>query len=217
MELISLPVNLENQQSMEAYMKNQFSFLGLKAPQRQVACREVIKESQQLATPYLLEMIGAYYALREREYQYLAIDLAIANVKRLSKNQALELAAFVSQKAWWDSVDAWRKFFGLRINYFPDELQEMYHHFHSSDDFWMRRVAINLQLMQKEKTDLVLLTKAILKDQETDEFFIQKAIGWSLRQYSKTDPQWVLSFLKDHQLSPLASREATKHLNEGKL
>lgn len=212
MKLISLPVNEENQQPMSAYMKNQFPFLGLKAPQRQAACRDVMRASQQMPTEDVMELIRAYYDLTEREYQYLAIDLAIANVKRFSKNQTVALADYVSQKAWWDSVDAWRKFFGLRIKYFPDELQEMYHHFHSSDDFWMRRVAINLQLMQKDETDLILLSKAILKDQETDEFFIQKAIGWSLRQYSKTDPQWVISFLKEHQLSPLAVREATKHL-----
>ncbi|WP_314063667.1 DNA alkylation repair protein [uncultured Vagococcus sp.] len=212
MELISLPVNLDNQRPMAAYMKNRFVFLGLKAPQRQAICQDVLKASKQMPTEELMELIGAYYNLREREYQYLAIDLAIANVKRFSKSQTVALAEYVSQKAWWDSVDAWRKFFGLRIKYFPDELQEMYHHFHSSDDFWMRRVAINLQLMQKDETDLVLLTKAILKDQETDEFFIQKAIGWSLRQYSKTDPQWVRQFLEDYQLSPLAVREATKHL-----
>lgn len=212
MELISLPVNLENQQPMAAYMKNRFAFLGLKAPQRQAACKSVLNASKQMPTEELMELIGAYYNLREREYQYLAIDLAIANVKRFSKSQTVALAEYVSQKAWWDSVDAWRKFFGLRIKYFPDELQEMYHHFHSSEDFWMRRVAINLQLMQKDETDLVLLTKAILKDRETDEFFIQKAIGWSLRQYSKTNPQWVRQFLEDYQLSPLAVREATKHL-----
>lgn len=213
MELVSLPVNRENQQPMAAYMKNHFSFLGLKAPQRQAACREVIKASKELPITEVMATVGAYYGLVEREYQYLAIDLATANVKRFSKNEMLELANFVSQKAWWDSVDAWRKFYGLRIKYFPEELQELYHHFHSSEDFWLRRVAINLQLMQKEETDLVLLTKAILKDQETDEFFIQKAIGWSLRQYSKTDPEWVKGFLTDHQLSPLAVREATKHLN----
>lgn len=212
MELISLPVNLENQQPMAAYMKNRFAFLGLKAPQRQAACKSVLNASKQMPTEELMELIGAYYNLREREYQYLAIDLAIANVKRFGKSQTVALAEYVSQKAWWDSVDAWRKFFGLRIKYFPDELQEMYHHFHSSEDFWMRRVAINLQLMQKDETDLVLLTKAILKDRETDEFFIQKAIGWSLRQYSKTNPQWVRQFLEDYQLSPLAVREATKHL-----
>lgn len=212
MELISLPVNQENQEPMAAYMKHRFAFLGLKAPERQKLCKGELQKSKTLSTDKVLAMIDAYYHLEEREYQYLAIDLAIANVKRFSKNDSLGLAEYVSQKAWWDSVDAWRKFFGLRIKYFPEELQEMYHHFHSNDDFWMRRVAINLQLMQKEETDLVLLTKAILKDQDTDEFFIQKAIGWSLRQYSKTDPQWVVQFLNEHQLSPLAVREARKHL-----
>lgn len=213
MELITLPVNLDNQMQMAAYMKNRFPFLGLQAPQRKAACKEVIKMSKRVPTSEVMIAIGDYYGLPEREYQYLAIDLAVANVERFSSYEMRELADYVSQKAWWDSVDAWRKVFGLRIKLFPEELQEIYHHFHSSEDFWMRRVAINLQLMQKEKTDLMLMEKAILKDRETDEFFIQKAIGWTLRQYSKTDPNWVKAFLAEHQLSPLAVREASKHLD----
>ncbi len=80
---------------------------------------------------------------------------------------------------------------------------------------WERRTSINLQLMEKENTDIAMLTKSILLDQTTDEFFIQKAIGWSLRQYGKTNPEWVFAFLSGHQLSSLAVKEATKHLANG--
>lgn len=119
---------------------------------------------------------------------------------------------FVTQKSWWDLVDSWRTLFGKYIQLHPDEKVQVFEQFYQSTNIWERRVAINLQLMEKENTDTDLLTKAILADSETDEFFIQKAIGWSLRQYSKTNPEWVKQFLEAHKLSNLAVREAQKYL-----
>ena len=84
--------------------------------------------------------------------------------------------------------------------------------FFGEKDFWHRRIAINLQLLYKDRTDTELLKKAIIYDKTTDEFFIQKAIGWSLRQHSKTDPQWVQELITTMELSPLAVREGSKYL-----
>ena len=78
----------------------------------------------------------------------------------------------------------------------------------------MRRLSIILQLSEKENTDEEMLTKSILHDLETDEFFIQKAIGWSLRQYSKTNPDWVEAFISEVELSPLAKREGLKQIQK---
>lgn len=212
MKFEKLPVNSVNQQPMMAYMKNKFPFLGLKAPQRKDLTKELIRQSRDLSEADLLKLIDTYYQADEREYQYVAIDLGIANVKRLSFTSVLALVPYVSMKSWWDSVDAWRKFFGLRIRHYPEELVKIFNVFYQSNDFWQRRVGINLQLLQREQTDLILLEKAILQDRQTDEFFIQKAIGWSLREYSKTDATWVKTFFQRHQLSPLAVREGSKHL-----
>lgn len=78
----------------------------------------------------------------------------------------------------------------------------------------INRHSITLQLMSKSATDRRLLTAAIARDRETDEFFIQKAIGWALRQYSKTDSAWVAAFIEQNQLSALATREAAKYLTK---
>lgn len=92
------------------------------------------------------------------------------------------------------------------------ELPTIFELFYGAENFWNRRVALNLQLMLKEKTNQDLLKKAIIYDRTTEEFFIQKAIGWSLRQYSKTNPQWVAELMKELVLSPLAQREGSKYL-----
>jgi 3-methyladenine DNA glycosylase AlkD len=95
----------------------------------------------------------------------------------------------------------------------PDALQPVFAMFAEHENMWMRRVAITLQLGSKAQTNTELLARAIEYDLATDEFFIQKAIGWALRQYSKTDAMWVRDFLVSQpQLSHLAVREGSKYL-----
>jgi 3-methyladenine DNA glycosylase AlkD len=81
-------------------------------------------------------------------------------------------------------------------------------------DFWVRRAAIDHQLGFKQATDKALLKAIILKNLGSREFFINKAIGWSLRDYARTDPNWVSALLLENRekLAPLSFREAAKHL-----
>ncbi|MEI5990174.1 hypothetical protein A5881_001667 [Enterococcus termitis] len=212
MDKVVFPENKEKAEQMAAYMKNLFPFAGVTAPERAVLEKELLKASKKLPFDELFELVSLYYHKSEREYQYLAIDLAITNVKRFSFAEVLCFKPFVIDKAWWDSVDSWRKFFGLWGFHHLAEMPQLFEAFFGEEDFWHRRVAINLQLLYKEKTNTVLLKKAIIYDKTTDEFFIQKAIGWSLRQYSKTDPEWVQTLIKTTELSPLAVREGSKYL-----
>ncbi|WP_207695224.1 hypothetical protein DOK67_0001235 [Enterococcus sp. DIV0212c] len=212
MDKVVFPKNEEKAEQMAAYMKNLFPFAGVAAPERAVVEKELLKASKKLPFDVLFELVDFYYHKPEREYQYLAIDLATVNVKRFSFEEMLRFKPFVIEKAWWDSVDAWRKFFGLWGHDHLDEMPQLFEAFFGEEDFWHRRIAINLQLLYKEKTNLVLLKKAIIYDKTTDEFFIQKAIGWSLRQYSKTDSKWVQKLIKETELSRLAVREGSKYL-----
>ncbi|MCH5461565.1 DNA alkylation repair protein [Lactobacillus sp. LC28-10] len=197
---------------MARYMRNQFPFTGLKTPERKRQSKELMTASKKIAIPELLTGIVLLFQREEREYQYVAIDLMVANVKRLTFADIQELAKLVTQKSWWDTVDALRKAFGDYIRLYPNEKRQVFELFNGADNFWLRRVAITLQLMEKEKTDTKMLTEAILPDIDTPEFFIQKAIGWALRNYSKVDPQWVGKFMASHQLTRLATREGSKYL-----
>ncbi|EOH97137.1 DNA alkylation repair protein [Enterococcus haemoperoxidus ATCC BAA-382] len=212
MNKVVFPKNKEKAEQMAAYMKNLFPFAGVTAPERAVLEKELLKESKKLPFIELFDLISFYYHKPEREYQYLAIDLATVNVKRFSLEEVLHFKPFVIDKAWWDSVDSWRKFFGLWGFQNLEEMPQLFEAFFGEKDFWHRRIAINLQLLYKEKTNTVLLKKAIIYDKTTDEFFIQKSIGWSLRQYSKTDHLWVQTLIKTTELSPLAVREGSKYL-----
>ncbi|KRN11086.1 DNA alkylation repair protein [Liquorilactobacillus mali] len=198
---------------MAAYMKNKFFFVGVKTPERKRQSKELLKVSKKMPLKELIQVIDELYQRSEREYQYVAIDISFANVKRFSFTEMKFLTQYVTQKAWWDSVDAWRKVFGKYVQLYPDEKRRLFELFYKQDNFWMRRISILLQLLEKETMDKELLTLAILYDQHTDEFFIQKAIGWALRNYSKFDSAWVKNFIEEYPLHKLATREASIYLN----
>ena len=84
----------------------------------------------------------------------------------------------------------------------------------TDEDFWVRRIAIDHQLCRKERTNTELLEKILVNNFGSSEFFINKAIGWSLRDYSKTNPDWVRNFVETHKdkMAKLSIREASKYL-----
>lgn len=204
--------NPDNAAPMAAYMRDQFVFLGLKSQARKAQEKPLIAESKRADTETVLEWVNTLYAREEREYQYVAIDLAVANAKRLNLKQLHGLIDLIQQKAWWDSVDAWRKVYDVYLKRHQEDKAEIFSWFYGQPDFWLRRLAITLQLLEKETLDTKMLTRAIEYDIETDEFFIQKAIGWALRGYSKFRPDWVREFIEAHELSALAVREGSKYL-----
>ncbi|MGO2963547.1 MAG: DNA alkylation repair protein [Carnobacterium maltaromaticum] len=208
-----LPENKDNRQAMEAYMKNRFIFKGIKAPERRLLEKELLKESQKWPMERVLKEIESYYQEEAREYQYIAADLLLKNYKRMSYPELKSLFPLINQKAWWDTVDVLRSSFSKWCLLNPAYFHEIFTYFTRSESFWDRRVALNLQLGFKEQTDQAYLKQSILQDLATDEFFIQKAIGWALRDYSKTNPEWVTKFITENSgLSTLAVREGSKYI-----
>ena len=116
--------------------------------------------------------------------------------------------------AWWDLVDGVaHRIFDLLRTHRP-ELERVLRSWSEDPDLWIRRSAIIAQLGAKTATDSELLAAVIEPSLADREFFIRKAIGWALREYSKTDPAWVRQFVERHEaaLSPLSRREALRNL-----
>lgn len=204
-----LPTHVENQAAMAKYMRNQFEFLGVRSPERRRLTRPIIRESRQLNLPTLQTWLSYYYQQPYREYQYVAIDLAFANVKRLTPDQYAWCREQTTNQAWWDSVDAWRKVLATYI-FEHDALQTLGSDLLNAPDVWLRRVSLTLQLGRKVATNQAYLRQAIQLNATDHEFFIQKAIGWALRDYAKTNAGWVQWVLTTVPVSDLAQREALK-------
>lgn len=148
-----------------------------------------------------------------REHQYLAIDYLVVMEPFLAAIDLAKIEQLVITKAWWDSVDALSEVVRKLVRRLPALKAEMLR-WSLEENLWLRRVAILHQLLQKEQMDRPLLEEVLVNNLGSSEFFINKAIGWSLRDYGKTNPQWVQDFLLRYQtsLAPLTIREASKYL-----
>ena len=131
----------------------------------------------------------------------------------LTKDDLPKLERLVVTKSWWDTVDILDRVVGSLVADYP-ELEEVLLKWSLSDNIWLRRVAIDHQLLRKEKTNVQLMEKILLNNMDQTEFFINKAIGWALRDYSKTNPEWVASFIEKNKerMAELSIKEASKYL-----
>ncbi|MBC2131587.1 DNA alkylation repair protein [Listeria innocua] len=198
---------------MEAYMKNQFPFLGIRATERKKLVADFLRENGM--PDDLLELVVELFAEEERELQYAAIDL----LSRYGKKQASEAIEIYEQlvttKSWWDTVDGLAgTVVSNHFKLYPDLIPIYNEAWINGDNIWLARTAILFQLKYKEETNAELLFANCEKWLGSKEFFIQKAIGWALRQYAKVDSEAVRVFINSHTLAPLSRREALKHIGE---
>ena len=115
--------------------------------------------------------------------------------------------------SWWDSVDVVAKYLlGDYLQQFPNETYEVIERFSNSNNMWLNRSAIIFQLSYKEKTNFDLLKSECEKHKESKEFFIQKAIGWALRDYSRFNPNGVAEYVNSTNLKSLSQREALRNI-----
>ena len=121
----------------------------------------------------------------------------------------------ITTNSWWDSVDFIAKhILGNYLFQFPDEIEKVVTECSSSENMWLNRSAILFQLGYKNQTDAKRLFDICLQHKSSSEFFIQKAIGWALREYSKANPDEVVSFVAKADLKPLSQKEALKRINK---
>jgi 3-methyladenine DNA glycosylase AlkD len=120
----------------------------------------------------------------------------------------------ITTKSWWDTVDSFAGgTVGVHFKRYPAVKKKRLPRWRKSKDIWLRRTAILFQLNYREETDFDLLCEIINENLGSKEFFINKAIGWALRQYARTNPKAVRKFVKEtKELSPLSRSEAMKHL-----
>lgn len=202
---------------MQAYMRNQFEFLGVKTPVRRLKTFGLV-QTQQADAASLLRTACLLWSCPEREYQYVAVDLLGRHVRRLAPTHLHALFRLVQAKPWWDTVDALAStVIGKVVLYAREENPEIQVEMDKalrSSNLWVRRVAILHQLGWRDQTDSKRLFKYALACGHEKEFFIRKAIGWALRDYARYDPKAVGVFLRLNRdkLSTLTLREAAKHL-----
>ena len=201
----------------QAYMKSEMPFLGVTVPQ----CRRIagaVFEANPLpdAGAWEAAVLDLWRTASHREERYAAVELLL--FKRYSRWLEPERAPLIEELvvtgAWWDYVDAIAgRGMGAMLAAHPRPVKPLLREWAEDDDVWKRRTAILAQLRARRETDRQLLADVIRPSIAHPEFFLRKGIGWALREFSKTDPDWVVAFVESHAgLSSLSRREALKYL-----
>ncbi len=204
--------NEDNAIKMSKYMRDQFKFYGIPTPTRKSLYKDLLKEEK---GKKIIDwnFLDKCYEDDYREFQYLALDYIENMQKFLNYDDVPKLYKYIKSKQWWDTIDGFDRIVG-NIAFKDDRINDLMLKWSKDEDFWLRRIAIDHQLGRKEKTNTKLLEQILLNNFESDEFFINKAIGWSLRDYSKTNPDWVKDFLSkyENKMDKVSLKEAYKYI-----
>ena len=196
----------------QAYMKSAMPFYGVSMPRVRALTREVARRYSPDLDTVEASSREIWDAATHREERHAALALTGLPVAK----GRLQLVPLHEQQVrtgqWWDFTDEIAHRIADLLDAHPAEAAAQVKAWARADTFWLRRLAILSQLQRKQRTDTALLTEVIEVNAADTEFFIRKAIGWALRNYAFTDPDWVRRFVDAHELSPLSQREACKHL-----
>ena len=206
--------NDDNAFHMKAYMRDQFEFFGIKTKERRDLLKAIYREHQQDIDSNIRTIAFDLYQQPQRELHHCGMELfqKILKKKYLESDIALTEKLIITN-SWWDTVDFIAKqILGVYLLQFPEATETVISKFSNSDNMWLQRCSIIFQLGYKKETNETLLFKQCLAHKHSEEFFIQKAIGWALREYGKTNPQSVLNFVNSADLKPLSTKEAIRNI-----
>jgi 3-methyladenine DNA glycosylase AlkD len=209
--------NAEYALQMKAYMRNQYDFFGLKAEKQRETNRIFLKEAGLPAITDLPLLIHQLWDQPEREMQFFGMLLLDKYKNKVDEDFIQVYEFMISTKSWWDTVDyIAANLVGAHFKHFPHLIPVYTEKWMKSGNLWLQRSALLFQLKYRNSTDTNLMFSLIKQLSGEKDFFIRKAIGWALRQYSKTDPEAVIFFVETHALSGLSQKEAMKVINRKK-
>lgn len=203
-------------EQQRAYMRHQFEYCGLGAPQWMALAKEIFAKQGVFTGKDLEAFVRLCFAQEYREVQYVGIEMMQRMIGQQQKSWIRVLEKTITTNSWWDTVDWLAKLTGMHLKKYPELQHECAYKWIASDNMWLQRVAIIHQLMYKKETDEKLLFAMIDRVADSKEFFLRKACGWALRQHAKVFPNQVRAYLKKRTLSGLTVREAMKELNRQK-
>lgn len=199
--------------AQKQYMKNKFEFYGIKSPLRRELQKPFLIQKYLPPKTELEAIVHKLWLKSQRELHYFTQELVRKYITQFKKEDIVLFEFMIVNKSWWDTIDFISvNLVGVYFQKFPEQIEFYVDKWLKSGNIWLQRTAILFQLKYKQQLDTELLAIIINKLLSSNEFFINKAIGWILREYGKTNPIWVKEFVQITTLSNLSKREATKLL-----
>jgi 3-methyladenine DNA glycosylase AlkD len=197
--------------AMEKYMLGKFRFLGIKSPERKQLVRQFLQNHGYPDAAHLEAFVKQLWQTPGRELQYAAMEIASRKVFLKHPERIMLIEWMITHESWWDTVDfIASNMAGVWFKQHPEQILPVTGKWMASGNIWLQRACLLFQLKYRHLTDFALLSSFIEQLASEKEFFIRKAIGWALREYSKSEPAVVMQFVETHTLSPLSQREALK-------
>tara|TARA_B100001057_G_scaffold15206_1_gene14413 strand:+ start:3234 stop:3911 length:678 start_codon:yes stop_codon:yes gene_type:complete len=197
----------------EKYMRNNFRFFGLTANQRRTIQNPFVKSILDFDEKKFNEFIIALWNKEHRDFQYFSQELVYFNHYNFKCKDINIFEYMIINKSWWDTIDfVSPKILGKYFEIYPKKIEKTIQKWLNSNNIWLQRSCLLFQLKYKNKLNKLLLEKIINSLRNSNEFFINKAIGWILREYGKTNKNWVINFIKETELNKLSVREGLKYL-----
>lgn len=202
---------------MKNYMRSKFEYYGIKAPVRDSIIASFLKGNPAKSIENHAQAICYCWEQPQREWQYTGM-LIFSKFAAKADDRYLEIAEYmIIKKSWWDTVDfIASNIVGAYLKKNPGQIETWINRWMNSENMWLQRVCLLFQLKYGSNTDTELLFSLCKQLAGHQDFFIRKAIGWALRQYSKTNPAEVITFVNSHKLSPLSVKEAMKVIERKK-
>jgi len=198
---------------MKAYFRGQFEFFGIRSPERRRLIHEHHGDADHFAFDQIKRCVTLLWREPEREMQHTAMELLHHHQRSLTLDDLPLVREMITSRPWWDTVDFIAcKILGALLARHPEREAAIAREMSRGDHLWLIRSSVIFQLGRRKRTDERLLSEMILRQADHPDFFIRKAIGWALRDYAKTAPDWVASFVKGNRLSPLSVREALRNI-----
>ncbi len=195
----------------KAYMRDQFEYFGLKTPLRREVQKPFLAKDFLPPKDELESIVKTLWSKPERDYHLFAQELVGKYVKQFKKEDITLFEFMVLNNSWWDTVDFISvKLMGAYFKMYPEQRGIYVQKWIASNNIWLQRSALLFQLKYKKDLDTKLLSNTINSLLGSKEFFINKAIGWVLRDYSRINPEWVLGFANKTKLEPLSRKEALR-------
>jgi len=200
-------------EKMSAYMKGHFLFFGIRAKKRQEIAKPYIKQLVQNHRAEYWEIAEHLWEKEERDFHYICIEFLKKTDRDWTSDTIRLLYWLTTNHAWWDTVDFIASHLVAKyVQLFSKaDYAAIMDSWNEDNDMWVIRTSILFQLKYKKQVNWQLLQHYIHQHEESSQFFIRKAIGWILREYSKTEPDRVIEFIQDNpQLSNLSKKEGMK-------
>lgn len=198
-------------QGMKAYMRNQFDYSGIPSPTRKEILKPFIRNYSWKGEEDFIDLLRFLWTLPQREFKYIALDFSFRFEKKLNPTSIPFFESLIAKESWWDTVDGIAPHvIGNIVKRNINLREQLCDKWINSENFWYQRSAIILQLKFRSQTDFDLLKALILRRADSKEFFVQKASGWALRQYSRINPNAVKQFIDENKIPSLAAREGMR-------